>query len=141
MRSRKELKAFLPTLVVLVIAVLINYADRGNLALAAPILKTEWSLSASQLGILLSVFFWSYMALQIPAGWLVDRFNVNVVLAVGFLTWSLSTAASGLASGFAMMLCIRLVLGAGRIRHVSRLLQNLLPLPAGAAAADSPTPC
>lgn len=113
MPSGKELKAFLPTLVVLVVAVLINYADRGNLALAAPILQTEWGLSASQLGILLSVFFWSYMALQIPVGWLVDRFNVNVVLALGFLTWSLSTAASGLASGFAMMLCIRLVLGAG----------------------------
>ncbi len=113
MPSGKERKTFWPTLAVLVIAVLINYADRGNLALAAPILKTEWSLSASQLGILLSVFFWSYMALQIPAGWLVDRYNVNVVLALGFLTWSLSTAASGLASGFAMMLCIRLVLGAG----------------------------
>ena len=130
MRSGKELKAFLPTLVVLVIAVLINYADRGNLALAAPILKDEWSLSASQLGILLSVFFWSYMALQIPVGWLVDRFNVNVVLALGFLAWSLSTAASGLASGFAMMLCIRLVLGAGEavmFPACSRICCHYLP--------------
>ncbi len=130
MRSGKEPKAFLPTLAVLVIAVLINYADRGNLALAAPILKIEWGLSASQLGILLSVFFWSYMALQIPAGWLVDRFNVNIVLALGFLTWSLSTAASGLASGFTMMLCIRLFLGAGesvRFPACSRICCQYLP--------------
>lgn len=113
MRSGKELKAFLPTLVVLIIAVLINYADRGNLALAAPIIKTEWGLSASQIGILLSSFFVSYMALQIPVGWLVDRFNVNVLLAAGFLIWSLSTAAAGLVSGFATMLCLRLLLGTG----------------------------
>jgi len=113
MPSGRELKAFFPTLVLLILAVLINYADRGNLALAAPILQVEWHLSASQLGILLSCFFWSYMALQIPVGWLVDRFNVNVILALGFLTWSLSTAASSFASGFGVMLGMRLLLGVG----------------------------
>lgn len=113
MQSGRELKRFLPTLLLLIVAVLINYADRGNLALAAPILQDEWHLSASQLGILLSCFFWSYMVLQIPVGWLVDRFNVNVVLALGFLTWSLSTAASGFAQGFTVMLGMRLLLGVG----------------------------
>jgi len=113
MRSGRELKAFFPTLVLLILAVLINYTDRGNLALAAPILQIEWHLSASQLGILLSCFFWSYMALQIPVGWLVDRFNVNVILALGFLVWSLSTAASSFASGFGVMLGMRLLLGVG----------------------------
>ena len=113
MRSGRELKAFFPTLVLLILAVLINYADRGNLALAAPILQKEWHLSASQLGILLSCFFWSYMALQIPVGWLVDRFNVNVILALGFFVWSLSTAASSFASGFGVMLGMRLLLGVG----------------------------
>jgi MFS transporter, ACS family, D-galactonate transporter len=113
MQSGRELKAFFPTLVLLILAVLINYADRGNLALAAPILQIEWHLSASQLGILLSCFFWSYMALQIPVGWLVDRFNVNVILALGFLVWSLSTAASSFASGFGVMLGMRLLLGVG----------------------------
>jgi len=113
MQSGRELRRFLPTLLLLIVAVLINYADRGNLALAAPILQVEWHLSASQLGILLSCFFWSYMVLQIPVGWLVDRFNVNIVLALGFLTWSLSTAASSFASGFGVMLGMRLLLGVG----------------------------
>jgi MFS family permease len=113
MQSGRELRAFLPTLLLLILAVLINYADRGNLALAAPMLQDEWHLSPSQLGILLSCFFWSYTVLQIPVGWLVDRFNVNVVLALGFLTWSLSTAASGVASGFGVMLGMRLLLGVG----------------------------
>ena len=74
----------------LVIAVLINYVDRGNLALAAPLLSREWGMSASQLGILLSAFFWTYVLLQVPMGWLVDRFSASSLLAAGFLAWSLS---------------------------------------------------
>jgi MFS family permease len=113
MPKGRELRAFAPTLVLLLLAVLINYVDRGNLALAAPLLKTEWGISASRLGILFSAFFWTYMTLQFAVGPLVDRFNVNVVMALGFLVWSLSTAATGLATGFATMLAMRLLLGVG----------------------------
>lgn len=113
MANGRELKAFAPTLVLLLLAVLINYVDRGNLALAAPLIKVEWGISASKLGILFSAFFWTYMSLQFVVGWVVDRFNVNAVMAVGFLVWSLSTAATGLVNGFAMLLVMRLVLGAG----------------------------
>ena len=113
MGKGKELARFAPTLALLLVAVLINYADRGTLALAAPLLKAEWGISASRLGILFSAFFWSYMALQFVVGWLVDRFNVSVVMALGFLVWSLSTAATGLVTGFATLLLMRLMLGAG----------------------------
>jgi len=70
-------------------------------------------ISASQLGILLSSFFWTYAACQILAGWLVDRFDVNWVLAAGFFLWSLATAATGLIHGFAVLLVLRLLLGIG----------------------------
>src|ERR1700745_4436729 len=62
------LRFFAPTLILLVIALLINYVDRGNLALAAPLLKIDWGMTASQLGILLSAFFWTYTALQFVMG-------------------------------------------------------------------------
>ena len=97
----------------LVIAVLINYVDRGNLALAAPLLSKEWGMSASQLGILLSAFFWTYVLLQVPMGWLVDRFSASALLAVGFLAWSGATIFTGLARGFAALLAMRLLLGVG----------------------------
>jgi len=38
-------------------AICINYVDRGNLATAAPLLKTELNLSNTQVGVLLSAFF------------------------------------------------------------------------------------
>ncbi len=102
-----------PVITLLVIAVLINYVDRGNLALAAPLLAKDWGLSASKLGILLSAFFWTYILLQVPVGWLVDRFQASSVLAAGFLAWSAATALTGLARGFAALFAMRLLLGVG----------------------------
>jgi len=58
---------------VLAAGVLLNYVDRANLATAAPLLQGELSLSASQLGLLLSSFFWVYAPAQILAGWLVHH--------------------------------------------------------------------
>ena len=65
-------------LFLLSLSVFINYIDRSNLSIAAPLLKDELHLSASQLGVLLSAFFWTYGLMQIPAGWLVDRFDVKL---------------------------------------------------------------
>jgi len=54
-------------------AMLIGFFDRGNLAVAAPVLAPELGLSAARLGLLLSGFYWTYAAFQLVAGWLVDR--------------------------------------------------------------------
>ena len=109
----QKLSAIAPWLALLSISVLINYVDRGNLSIAAPLLKDELHLNPWQLGILLSAFFWTYTALLFVVGWLVDRFEVNMVIATGFLIWSLATVATGLVPGFALLLVTRLVLGIG----------------------------
>ena len=100
-------------LALLAIAVFLNFVDRGNLSIAAPLLKDELRLSPLQLGILLSSFFWTYSLCQIPAGWIVDRFDVNWVLALGFVVWSSTTLVTGFVHGFAALLAIRLILGIG----------------------------
>jgi ACS family D-galactonate transporter-like MFS transporter len=97
----------------LAVSVFINYIDRGNLSLAAPYLKDELGISATQLGILLSAFFYTYASLQPLAGWLVDRFNVNWIFAGGFFIWSAATAATGLVHTFAALFILRLLLGVG----------------------------
>src|ERR1700678_1721734 len=95
-------------LLMLGLSVFINYIDRSNLSIAAPMLKDELHLSASQLGVLLSAFFWTYGCLQIPAGWLVDRFDVKWVFAAGFFVWSTATAVTGFLHGFAAWIVIRI---------------------------------
>jgi MFS transporter, ACS family, D-galactonate transporter len=99
--------------VLLALSIFINYIDRGNLALAAPLIKDELGLSFYQIGLLLSSFFWSYAIFQIVSGWLVDRFPVNWVLALGILLWSAATLGTGLVHSFTTLLAMRLILGIG----------------------------
>jgi MFS family permease len=102
-------------LILLVISVFVNYVDRGNLSIAAPLLEPEMNLNHAQTGALLGAFFWTYALMQLfgIAGWLADRFDVTIVLAAGFLAWSVSTAVTGLATTFTALFIMRLVLGAG----------------------------
>src|SRR5580704_17673190 len=97
----------------LALSVFINYIDRSNLSIAAPIVKDELGLSASQLGTLLSVFFWTYGCMQIPAGWVVDRFEVKWVFAAGFFLWSGATAVTAVIHGFTAWIVIRVIVGIG----------------------------
>src|ERR1700752_3448826 len=100
-------------LFLLSLSVLINYIDRSNLSIAADLIKGELRLSDLQLGTLLSAFFWTYGCMQIPAGWLVDRFDVKWVFATGFFVWSAARAASGGLHGFGALIAIRIILGIG----------------------------
>jgi len=127
---RSPLRAFAPALALLAVSVLINYIDRGNLGVAAPLLKAELQISGSQLGVLLAAFFWTYTGLLFVVGWAVDRYEVNRVLATGFLLWSLATIATGFVAGFASLLMVRLVLGVGEsvaFPSYSKILARHLP--------------
>jgi MFS family permease len=99
--------------VLLALAVFINYVDRGNLATAAPLIKDELGLTATQFGLLVSVFFWTYTPAQILAGWLAEKINPYRTLAIGLAVWSVATALTGVATGFAMLIGLRLLLGLG----------------------------
>jgi MFS family permease len=123
-------RSFAPALFLLFVAVVINYVDRGNLSIAAPLLKEEWHLSSSALGALFSAFFVTYTAMQFVGGWLFDRFDPCRVLALGFLVWSLATAATALSTGFVMLLSLRLLLGLGEsviCPTSSQILARYLP--------------
>lgn len=93
--------------------VFINYVDRGNLATAGPLVKSEIGLTNTQFGLLVSAFFWTYTPSQLAAGWMAQRFNTYSVLSWGLAIWALATIATGLTSGFAALLALRLILGLG----------------------------
>lgn len=111
--SELSFRPFLPLVLLIALACLINYVDRGNLSVAAPTLKVELHLTPAHLGLLFSAFFYTYTAFIFVSGWLVDRFNATWVFVIGFAIWSLATAATGLVHGFAMLLTMRLLLGLG----------------------------
>src|SRR5215467_7063341 len=112
-RSSSSRESFAPLLILLGLAIVINYVDRGNLSIAAPVIQSELELSATQLGVLFSAFFYTYTALQFVVGGIVDRLGASRVLGAGLLLWSLATMAMGFSRGFLALLALRLLLGVG----------------------------
>jgi MFS family permease len=78
-----------------------------------PRIQGELTITSEQLGKLASAFFWTYALLQVPAGWLCERFNVKHVLTIGFALWTFATGLTAFADTFAMLLIFRLILGIG----------------------------
>src|SRR5262245_14224219 len=97
----------------LVFSVWLNYLDRGNLGVAAPVLAPELGLDGKRMGLLLSAFFWTYAGLQPLAGWIADRVNVYRLYAAGLAVWSLAVVGMGFSGGLVSLLLWRLLLGAG----------------------------
>ena len=99
--------------VLLALASIVAYIDRVNLSVALIDIdfKTFFGLSNTDRGLANSAFFWSYAALQIPAGWIVDRYGSKRPIAMGFAVWSILTAATSLTTGFSMLFAIRMLLG------------------------------
>jgi sugar phosphate permease len=98
---------------ILCVAGIINYIDRGSLAIANTTIRTDLGLSATRMGILLSAFSMSYAISQLPVGVLLDRFGERRVLGAGMFLWSLTQTATGLIRGFASFLVARIGLAAG----------------------------
>jgi MFS family permease len=118
--------------VLLLAAVLfLNYVDRGALPTTATAIQDELGFSASELGLLLSAFFWSYALLQIPVGWLAERYGAQQILAVGLTLWAAATMLVGLAHSFTTLLLLRILLGVGESAGfpcVSKLLATVVPV-------------
>ena len=98
--------------VLLLGVVTLNYVDRGSISVAMPLITKELHVSAQATGIALSAFFWSYALMQIPGGWLVDRFKPRIMAAVSCTGWGVAQALTALASGLGGLVAFRLLLGA-----------------------------
>ena len=91
----------------------IAYVDRASLSIAIPFIQQEYGFDQVWKGIILSAFFWSYAAFQIPSGWLIDRFGVRLVYSVAVIWWSFWTAMTAVAQGVTSLIGLRLMLGVG----------------------------
>ena len=122
-------------LVLLFSAMLISYAHRSALSVAAPFISADLNLSKAEMGVLLSSFFWVYAFMQMPAGWIVDRFGVRRAYSLGFIFWSLASAADRLwcRHGFTARLAHRHRRRAGN--HLSGFIARLCQLVSPALSA------
>lgn len=93
-----------------------NYVDRATLSVAAPAIRKGLGLDAVALGVAFSAFGWSYTWLQVPGGWVLDRYGSRIVYGASLILWSCFTFAQGFvdrfAYAFAALCTLRFLMGA-----------------------------
>jgi ACS family probable galactarate transporter len=116
-----ESKKGMPTryliLLIIFIVTAINYADRATLSIAGTEVAKELQLSAVSMGYIFSAFGWAYLLMQIPGGWLLDRYGSKKVYTYSLFFWSLFTFVQGFVDVFPLawagvsMFIMRFMLG------------------------------
>jgi MFS transporter, ACS family, D-galactonate transporter len=90
----------------------INYIDRASLSVAMPLISKEFDIDPAMQGLILSSFFWTYAAMQVPGGMLADRFKPRIVIALATVFWGAFQALAALATNWGVLMLTRLGLGA-----------------------------
>jgi D-galactonate transporter len=98
---------------VLTVLSIVNYLDRGNLSIAAPLIMKDLHISTTEMGFILSSFVWPYAIMNLPAGWAVDRFGTKVLMSVSVAIWSIVSVLTGFARAITSFIIIRVILGMG----------------------------
>ncbi|MCF8565155.1 MFS transporter [Alicyclobacillus tolerans] len=98
---------------VIFLGTMMNYMDRVNISLTGPAILKEFGWTTATLGVLLSSFFWGYFLLQIPGGWLADKFGGRRVMIVSGFWWAVFTALTAIPRSQGLLMGIRAGLGAG----------------------------
>jgi MFS family permease len=92
----------------------VAYIHRGCLAVPAELVQEELQLTRDELAQVMSAFFVGYMFLQLPAGWIGDRWGTRRTLLVLVLLWSAATGWMGLAGGMFGLVVCRIINGAAQ---------------------------
>lgn len=95
----------------------LNSADRSIIIAIMPQLREEFDLSATQLALLNSIFFWIYAGAVMFVGRLGDSVRRSRVIIFGLMFWSIATGMVPLSTGFAMLLAFRGLVALGEATY------------------------
>lgn len=92
-----------------------NYVDRATLSIAASSMRKELGFDAVTMGLAFSAFGWAYTGMQIPGGWILDKYGARLVYGLGLILWSFFTFLQGFvgyfASAFGVLFVLRFLMG------------------------------
>ncbi len=91
----------------------VNYIDRIALSIANPLIRQELHLSIAEMGVLLSVFLWTYCFAQLPVGFAIDRIGPRLLLGLAAIVWSLAQIFAGAVTSMRQFALTRVLLGVG----------------------------
>lgn len=112
----KRTKVRYSILLFLFLATVFNYADRATLSVVAPFMSQELGFDPEAIGLAFSAFGIAYVIMQLPGGWLLDRYGARMVYGCALIGWSLVTMLQGTiylyASPLIVLVILRLLMGA-----------------------------
>lgn len=89
----------------------ISFVNRTNISLALPAITRDLHLDPSQAGEVAGIFFWGYLLLQIPGGFIAERWGAKRLIAVMLAAWGLCAVGCGMAQNGQQLLVMRFLLG------------------------------
>lgn len=89
----------------------ISFVDRTNISLALPHMSHDLRLNPAQAGSVAGIFYWGYLALQVPGGYLAKRWSAKKLIAILMIAWGISAAGCGLVQNGRELLLMRVLLG------------------------------
>ncbi|MCK9503946.1 MAG: MFS transporter [Porticoccaceae bacterium] len=95
------------------LTIIFLYIDRANISMAAPYISAELGLTATEMGIILSIFYWGYMIGQVAGGIVSDKYNIRKWTLILYLTWCVTTLLTGICRTAGQLAIIRFLFGFG----------------------------
>ncbi len=99
------------TVLLLFFGWLIDYVDRLIITLALPMIGHDFSLNKAEQGLIVTVFFITYAAAQLPGGLLADRIGSRRTLTLALGSWSFFTVLTGIVTSYGLLLVVRAAFG------------------------------
>jgi MFS family permease len=117
--------------ILLYVAFLISYVEPFCDLARARTDRQGFQLAGADLGIIISAFFLGYAVMQVPGGWLADRFGSQYVIVVAIAMWSVFTVMTSFAWSLASLIMIRFVFGLTEAAFPAASFKGLAQLFAG----------
>ena len=118
----------LEKLLVLCFATFLVMTGQGVVGPVVPLYARDFGVSASVVGLTLTVFALARLILNVPAGLIADRFGRRVLLIGGPILTSIGMFGSGFANSIESLLVWRFVAGAGSAFYMSGALIYLIDI-------------
>jgi MFS family permease len=109
---------------------MVTYLDRVCIAVLAPDIQEDLSLSKMEMSFVFGAFALAYAVFEIPTAWWADRAGTRKVLTRIVVWWSAFTMATAAAVNYGSLLLIRLLFGmgeAGAWPSVARTFSRWMP--------------
>ncbi len=90
-----------------------DYVDRMVVVSVFPFLQTDWGLSDTQCGALVSAVYWAIILFSFPISILVDRWSRKKSISMMAVLWSLATGAGAFTKNFSQLFVTRSAIGLG----------------------------